>query len=90
MELQKNEDPPQHAVNLLRARGDSQSKPADSAQKSLANKRNILIVVSDLCCLHIVQFSFVMITCDEHTGSVYKGRQIITPLTISINHCCVD
>ncbi|XP_041951559.1 ectonucleotide pyrophosphatase/phosphodiesterase family member 1 [Alosa sapidissima] len=45
MELQKNEEPPQHAVNLLGAGGDNQSKPADSAQKSLANKRNILIVV---------------------------------------------
>lgn len=49
MELQKNEEPPQHTVNLIGAGGDSQSKPADSTKKSPANKRNILIVVSDDC-----------------------------------------
>ena len=49
MELQKNEEPPQHAANLLGAEGDNQCKRADSAQKTPTNKRNILIlVVSDL------------------------------------------
>ncbi|XP_031437344.1 ectonucleotide pyrophosphatase/phosphodiesterase family member 1 [Clupea harengus] len=51
MELQKNEEPPQHAANLLGAEGDNQCKRADSAQKTPTNKRNILILVAILLLL---------------------------------------